>query len=357
VSTSQNTNGRGDYGPARLTIELTNICNLHCSYCLRDEEALYASHARHLPLTLFERVIREAKEAIGVTQVIFTGGEPTLHPSFAEIVAAVRAEQLKFSFITNGWNFEKIEHVLTSNRDALSHIAFSLDGITAAEHDKWRGSGSFIRLVKAFARCFNAGIPFSIKVGIRRDTLPQLEAIAMFAARLGAASLNFSHLLPTSAEVEDASTLSYEERTIAEQEIAALSRIFKMKIGIDVGYYNVDEAAPCSPLAGKSCNIDYLGRLTLCCNLSGFRGAAEASDVIADLNVEPFMTAHSRLNNLAEAQLQRRAMALKELTAEARPYLFVGSPCLFCLKSFEKTPWRQPFESSDPLPIFKASTA
>ena len=50
-----------------------------------------------------------------------------------------------------------------------------------------------------------------------------------------------------------------------------------MNIGIDVGYYNIDEHAcrRAAPLAGMSMNIDFRGRLSLCCNLSGFRGAAE----------------------------------------------------------------------------------
>ena len=74
------------------------------------------------------------------------------------------------------------------------------------------------------------------------------------------------------------SALSLDEQRAAEQEIAILARIFKMNIGIDVGYYNVDETRPpCAPLAGVSMNIDYRGRLSLCCNLSGFRGAARKS--------------------------------------------------------------------------------
>ena len=90
---------------------------------------------------------------------------------------------------------------------------------------------------------------------------------------MGAASLHFVHVMPTSSAVADDSALSLDEQRAAEQEIAILARIFKMKIGIDVGYYNIDEERPpCSPLAGTSMNIDYRGRLSLCCNLSGFRG-------------------------------------------------------------------------------------
>jgi hypothetical protein len=135
--------------------------------------------------------------------------------------------------------------------------------------------------------------------------------------------------------------LSLEEQRAAEQEIAILARIFKMKIGIDVGYYNIDEERPpCSPLAGTSMNIDYRGRLSLCCNLSGFRGGVEEQDVIADLNVESFANAYGRFVELAAAQLQRRKAALAALRSEGlTPDLYTGSPCLFCLQSFGKIPW------------------
>ena len=81
-----------DYGPPRLIVELTNICNLHCSYCLRDEDALYHTPANFFPVELLSRVVREAREAVGAQQVMFTGGETTLHPRFREVVEAVGAE-------------------------------------------------------------------------------------------------------------------------------------------------------------------------------------------------------------------------------------------------------------------------
>jgi len=110
-----------------------------------------------------------------------------------------------------------------------------------------------------------------------------------------------------------------------------------MNIGSDVGYYNVDETRPpCAPLAGVSMNIDYRGRLSLCCNLSGFRGADQEQDVVADLNVESFASAYEKFQALAAAQLQRRKEALAGVDA---PDIYTGSPCLFCLQSFGKIPW------------------
>ena len=331
------------YGPRRLSVELANICNLHCSYCFRAEENLYSPHAEFFSVELLRRVISEARTVANVTQINFTGGEPTLHPQFAETLNTIAEAGLTVSFVSNGWHFDRVWPAIQANRAALSHVAFSLDGITRESHDRWRGQGSFDRLVRAFSRCYMSKLPFGLKIVIRRDLVDQLEQIAIFAARMGAASLHFVHVMPTSNALVDDSALSLEEQRLAEQEIAILARIFKMKIRLDVGYYNIDEERPpCSPLAGTSMNIDYRGRLSLCCNLSGFRGGVEEQDVIADLKVESFADAYARFVDLAAAQLQRRKTALMALrSGGSTPDLYTGSPCLFCLQSFGKIPWHQ----------------
>jgi MoaA/NifB/PqqE/SkfB family radical SAM enzyme len=283
---------------------------------------------------------------------MFTGGETTLHPRFKEIIDTVGADGMKCSFITNGWHFDRVWPVIESNREVVTHVAFSLDGPTRETHDRWRGEGSYVRLVRAFARCHRAGLPFVVKCVIRRDTLPQFEKIAMFAARMGAAALNFGHLLPTSDQFHNEVGLSAQDRMLAEQEIALLARIFKMRISLEVGYYNIDPAPPCSALAGRSCNIDYRGQLSLCCNLSGFRGAVGEAEVVADLNVEGFASALARLNAIATTQLNGRSKILGDYAARSEaPPLHVGSPCLHCLQSFGKIPWQNTNTASTSLPV------
>ena len=332
----------GDYGPRRLSVELANICNLHCSYCFRSDDNLYSSHAEFFPIDLLRRVVGEARDAANITQVNFTGGEPTLHPSFSETLELIGEAGLTVSFVTNGWHFDRVWPAIQANRAAVSHVAFSLDGVTRESHDRWRGKGSFDRLVRAFSRCYVSKLPFGIKIVIRRDLVDELEQIAIFAGRMGAASLHFVHVMPTSVGFAEDSALSLAEQRVAEEEIAILARIFKMNIGIDVGYYNVDEQRPpCAPLAATSINIDYRGRLSLCCNLSGFRGAVDELDIVADLNEESFDTAYARFLDLAGAQLQKRKDALAALRSQSlTPDLYTGSPCLFCLQSFGKIPWR-----------------
>lgn len=343
-----------------MHVELTNICNLHCSYCLRDEDALYHTPAQFFSPELLDSILRQAGAAIGITHVNFTGGEPTLHPRFDDILAIVESNALKVSFVTNGWNFEKVWPTLVAHRNALTHVAFSLDGPIRENHDKWRGDGSFVRLVRAFSRCFAAELPFMVKVVIRRDTLPQLEEFALFVARMGAAALHFMHVTPTSADVENTSALNLDERRQAEREIAVLARIFKMEIGIDVGYSNVNPAPPCSALSGVSSNIDYRGRLSLCCNLSGYRSGVGEEDVAADLSTHDFVSAYAALSKIAAEKLTARAHRLDDINSRNLPLdLYTASPCLFCLDTSGKLPWRQTTAAdattSRPLPVLVPS--
>jgi MoaA/NifB/PqqE/SkfB family radical SAM enzyme len=323
-----------------LSIELTNRCNLQCSYCIRDDDALYHAAPVFFEPELIDRMLTEACHEFSEVTVSFTGGEPTIHPRFSEILTIVSRHGCKFNFVTNGWLFERVHKAVAGVREAVDAVAFSVDGATIEDHDRWRGKGSFVRVVRAMALCRAQNISFSIKAAIRRDTVPNLEQIALMAARFGAKALLFSHIWPTSDGVQDASGLTLNEQAEAEHEIAILSNIFKMKVGISAGYYNVDEKAPCLPLRGISCNVDYLGRMTLCCNLSGYRGGENSLDVVADLNHEPFLSSFDRLRELASLQLERRAAALRDFEINGlSPDLSTGSPCLFCYKSFGKIPW------------------
>jgi MoaA/NifB/PqqE/SkfB family radical SAM enzyme len=334
-----------DYGPQRLTVELINTCNLHCAYCLRDDDALHHDRAVYLPVDLFAKIVADAREAMGVTHVMFTGGEPTLHRDFGAVLSAVRDASITCSFVTNGWHFERVWPAISAHPGVVTHVAFSLDGTTLDDHDRWRGKGSFALVVRAMTRCWASGLPFTVKVGIRRDTISELERFALFAARLGAGAISFAHFMPTSAAASAALALTMEERATADREIAQLASILKMRVGIDVGYYNISTEAPCGPLAGVSGNVDYRGRLSLCCNLSGYRGGSGASDLVADLTRESFAAGAARLRARASAQAARRVAALATCAARgAKPDLTTGSPCLFCLHTLDKTPWSEAVE-------------
>ena len=66
---------------ARIVIELTNRCNLRCQHCFSGRHG----GRDDLPLELLQDVLDEAKTH-GFDHLTFTGGDPTIHPHFTEVL-------------------------------------------------------------------------------------------------------------------------------------------------------------------------------------------------------------------------------------------------------------------------------
>ena len=96
---------------ARLVIELTNRCNLRCQHCFEERHAATGD----LSLEIIEKVLREGK-GCGIDHLAFTGGEPTIHRQFAEIIRRVCEAGYTFSFVSNGMNFPHVYPLLLLHR-------------------------------------------------------------------------------------------------------------------------------------------------------------------------------------------------------------------------------------------------
>jgi radical SAM protein with 4Fe4S-binding SPASM domain len=84
--------------PLLVWFELTRRCNLTCPHCYID-----AGLPRDQELTTSDILrLLEEMARMGVWAVTFTGGEPTLHAHFAEIVLFARSQGLLVGIATNG---------------------------------------------------------------------------------------------------------------------------------------------------------------------------------------------------------------------------------------------------------------
>jgi hypothetical protein len=83
----------------QVTVVLSYECNKRCDYCF------VAALSREMPRPIsrpdFVRAVEWGCRA-GVSRIPVTGGEPTLHPEFAELMSELRARQLTTCFSTNG---------------------------------------------------------------------------------------------------------------------------------------------------------------------------------------------------------------------------------------------------------------
>ena len=310
----------------KLVVELTDRCNLRCGHCPSGRHG----GRGELDPALLGRVLGEARRW-GIDHLAFTGGEPTLHSRFAEIVAMTAAE-LDFSLVTNGWTLPARLNTLLPHRERLRMITFSLDGAREVTHDALRGPGSFRRVLQAVSACVLRELPFSFNMSLTRANRGEAEALVDLAAGLGALGVRFGHLMsdpnPAAAGLE----LTPAERKALDAELRALQARRDFPVGLAPGGWSED-LFPCAPLREEEYNLSWRGQLGLCCHLSGF--TAEARTVAADLD---------RVS-LGEALTTLRATRGK-LKAEKRQQRGHGDwrdddhfPCWFCAKRFGAVDW------------------
>jgi len=321
----------------RIGIELNNVCNLDCGHCFRN---IYRGGAEEnqelfLPLTVLEKVLREAKP-LGYHHVALTGGEPALHPRFGECLDRIVEAGYTYHFLTNARNFEKTLRTLGegNRRSGLAGISFSLDGATAATHDHIRGKDSFREVVTAIAACQAVGIEASIITTINRVNRHEIDALAILGAHLRVRRQIFGHQNPTEHNTTEDFTLPLAEWPAVERDVARVIEEFRHEISMAIGFHTDYYLPRCGPFALDDLNIDYKGRLTLCCQLSNYRDAVgDGEDVVGDLRTSSLSESLRLLMGL----LQRLKGERLEMAADPALREKLHYPCLVCIERFKKT--------------------
>ena len=315
----------------KLIFELTNRCNFSCVHCIRSEDGPY----HDLPVSIVNKVLTEVQAYQPVSLIAFTGGEPTLHPQFAEIVELVTTYGYRFTFVTNGWNFPQTFTKIQAWKNSIESVSLSLDGSSEATHDTLRRQpGSFRRLMQAISLCHVQGVPVQLNMVVTRANRDQLEAMAILAGRLGCAALGYGHCQPTPDALAADLVLNARERREVETNIAALQRMLTMPIVLAGDHYADSRFAQCPQMQMQEFNIDYRGYLTACCTLSNYRGGTPDTDVLADLHSVSVVEAHRRLiTKIAQLNLEKLERLATNAPTEAEQFL-----CTHCLLHYQKVP-------------------
>jgi len=122
-------------------LDLTNRCNLRCPICFANANAAgYVYEPTYNQVVYMLKVLRDQKP-LPVTAIQFSGGEPTIHPKFVEVVKA--ASDMGFAQIqaaTNGIKFAHEPELLQKAADAGLHtIYLQFDGLREEDYIAARG--------------------------------------------------------------------------------------------------------------------------------------------------------------------------------------------------------------------------
>ena len=179
--------------PVLYSLELTPDCSNRCRGCFN----VFTDERTRSPLLLEEwrRILDHIKPHAHLVKL--TGGEPTLHPHFEEIVAHLSQLDISFSLFTNAcWSDPERLVALLKMVPQLRGLLISLHGAAPATHEAFSGvQGSFERVVANIQRATKEGLFVTISVVIHRRNLEQFREVVMLAHDLGAGHVVFNRYL------------------------------------------------------------------------------------------------------------------------------------------------------------------
>ena len=320
-----------------LAFELSNLCNLHCTHCIRGS---HQAHVEQLDLTLFRRILDQASEEFDPLAVVFTGGEPLAAEMFSAAVEELLARGVPYRFVTNGWLIPR--HLPLLLRHPPTFVRISLSGATEATHDRQRGQGSFRRALLAAAALLSRGIRAEMSMVVTRDSRGELTDGVALANALGTAEFHFILPQPTPESALDESDLAPWEWDVVASEVRALAARSAAVIGLDYGTSEQQPRSACDTMAQRHLYIDARGRAPFCCQLSRYGTGTER--VIGDLTTEP-LTAVFERGTAAYTAFATETVRLHQIGQQDELDAY---PCLSCarrngqtgfLADFPEHPW------------------
>ena len=315
-----------------LGLALTRHCNLRCPHCIRDD----VTEVRSIPLELILGVLDDARDLFGDVTCSFTGGEPTLHPRWDDMIDALRARGVAYKMVTNGWHMRRI--MPSIDRHPPAGVRVSLSGGTEDVHDEERGRGSFKRVQLAVALLTSRQVPTGLSMVIDKRDRHQIRAAADLAESLGCNWISFILPQPVPASAERSTDLQPEAWIPIRREIEELAQESGRRTSISMDYGAPTEGIErtCDSMALKRIYVDPDGRLSLCCQLSDY--GFNTNDVVGDLH-------HTSLKEMYPQYLA----AMDDLRLRAAPpaeedrTVLDSFPCLRCARTQGKMKWLNQF--------------
>lgn len=211
---------------SEIYIEVSSKCNLSCLHCCRS----FISTCDEINLEEISR-FHQILRGFGISSIVITGGEPSLHSQFIELVQTLSNDN-RVTITTNGYSIspQVIEQLL---RDIpLLFVQISLDGFSRESIDSMRGHGAYARILPLIESLIADGYSdrIGISMTITKINYNDVSRIIQFARSNGIASLHFPQLLPIGNALQnwDILALPLNKQLVIERE---LMRYFNEDLG------------------------------------------------------------------------------------------------------------------------------
>ena len=207
-------------------IEITNRCNLNCRTCYnrsgmnRETQELSVSEIEQIMNTL---------SRYGANRFLFSGGEPSLHSHFHELLEmTLRYPQYSYGFVTNGTNADPVWIEYLNSHSNLT-LQISLDGANEAQNCLTRGKGNFEKAIAFAKQIKNPDLKPLLKMVISQSNLVGVEDFYRLALSLGCIpEYAFIYRSGNGSDDWESKTLSTNQKIQAMKQIEKLNQEYKI---------------------------------------------------------------------------------------------------------------------------------
>lgn len=226
----------------RLDLKLGFVCNNQCFFCVQGRKREEVANKEFSFLK--EKLEESFKD--GFCEVVFTGGEPTLHPRFLDLVRL--AKKIGYQYIqiqTNGRIFCYYDFCKKTIEAGATSFSPSLHGPNPKIHDfLTRSPGSFSQTVQGIINLKKLNQQILINSVITSKNYRYLPKMAELFVNLGVEQFQFAYI-HLGGEAFD------NKEWIAPQKNKVIPFLKKgLKIGLDAGINVMVEAIPPCLLKG-----------------------------------------------------------------------------------------------------------
>ncbi|MBC8501292.1 MAG: radical SAM protein [DPANN group archaeon] len=219
--------------PAQVQIDVTNVCNHNCSYCVHRSNKVNVGvdfeKTQFIKTERLLKLLEELKEA-GVKAVLLQGGgEPFLHPGIIETIKKIDDLGLEYGIITNGTAIKDKHIPLLKN---ASWIRFSVDAASDETYKKVQVTNNnipkeTIKKIKETCSKTIIGLSFLTKP----ENFQEAYSFALMAKNLAVNNIRYS--IVQTLKGNDIMELYYEEYFKLLEKAAKLKtesfRVFGLK--------------------------------------------------------------------------------------------------------------------------------
>ena len=174
--------------PRDCYLILTDHCNMRCRHCY----GRYGINApsRELSGAEWINIIKELSRN-NVFFVNISGGEPTLHPDFCEILTEINNEGMLYLLTTNGLFSEKTLNSIIQSKNCCLGVKISLDGIDEESFCFLRRdvngkvNPKFLDVILSnITKLINANIPITIATCLHPKNIQKIAQMKDFIIKL-----------------------------------------------------------------------------------------------------------------------------------------------------------------------------